>query len=200
MRDYMNIINESAKLQESTGAECEFIEWKPGQWYYAFERFTSDEEKYNWRDEEVDCYGPFKSYEEADADLVANHANPGGHNILDHNDVKQSHYIKEYQYWVEHAEAPQVREQVVNELAFDGTDQGMEAAFDNLCSSLNIHESGMNKLARALEQDRSFSREIDQRSPINKVTPEQWARLNQALAPYFVVRFEAPTLTILAAK
>jgi hypothetical protein len=93
-----------------------------------------------------------------------------------------------------------VEEQIVNELSFDGSDSSLDAAFDNMCTSLNIHDSGRNKLARALEQDGAYSREIDPRSPINKVTPQQWERLNQALAPYFNVRFEAPNFYITAAK
>ncbi|RYD66733.1 MAG: hypothetical protein EOP83_04290 [Verrucomicrobiaceae bacterium] len=93
-----------------------------------------------------------------------------------------------------------VEEQTVNEVTFNGKDFDLEAAFDNLCSSLNIHESGQNILAQKLERDGAYSREIDPRSPINKVTPQQWERLNQALAPFFVVRFESPVLHIAAAK
>ncbi len=57
----------------STGLDCAFYEIKPGEWYYLLEQYIS-------RDQ-YDAYGPFTTYEQANAHLHDNHANPGGHSI-----------------------------------------------------------------------------------------------------------------------
>lgn len=106
MRNFINIISESVKLTESRNVECEIIEYAPGKWYYAFERFEDPDGKYNWRDHDVDCYGPFPTAQDAEDHLVNNNANPGGHTVLDYAHVSKSIFAPQYDYWVKHAESP----------------------------------------------------------------------------------------------
>lgn len=61
----------------STGLECEFIQWKPDEWYYVLQDWDCPVGAFDWR-EYATAYGPFKSEEKADEHLRNNHANPGG--------------------------------------------------------------------------------------------------------------------------
>jgi hypothetical protein len=61
----------------STGCNCAFIEYEPGQWFYLLEHYHAPKNSWDWR-EHADCFGPFKSEEEAIEHLYNNHANPGG--------------------------------------------------------------------------------------------------------------------------
>jgi hypothetical protein len=64
----------------STGLECEFIEFEPGDWYYLLEDYDAPRNAFDWR-EYATAYGPFSSTEAANAHLGDHHANPGGASI-----------------------------------------------------------------------------------------------------------------------
>jgi hypothetical protein len=66
-----------AEKKASTGHNCEFVEWRPGQWYYVLEDYGSSKDMWDWR-ENARAYGPFDSEEEAHRHLADNHPNPGG--------------------------------------------------------------------------------------------------------------------------
>lgn len=68
---------DSVRKHASTGLECEFIEYKPGQWYYFLENWDSPKGAWDWH-EYATVYGPFGSEEQAIEHLQNNHANPGG--------------------------------------------------------------------------------------------------------------------------
>lgn len=80
IRESMNIVN------ESTGQECEMVEVGPGVWYYFLEEQIYDDPEERWGDwrDTARAYGPFNTYEEACEHLRANHANPGGHNVIEY--------------------------------------------------------------------------------------------------------------------
>jgi len=59
----------------STGAECCFVEKKPGEWYYMLQEWPYGENP------DYETFGPFKSEDEANDHLSANHANPGGYSV-----------------------------------------------------------------------------------------------------------------------
>lgn len=59
----------------STGADCWFEEKPAGTWHYRLQCYPYG------ASEEYDTFGPFKSFEDARADLHANHANPGGFRV-----------------------------------------------------------------------------------------------------------------------
>jgi hypothetical protein len=102
MRNYIDIIKE-AFLTESRNVECDIFEFEPGKWYFAYERFE-DEDKYMWREEDVDCFGPFNSREEAEHALASDHANPGGHTVFDYADKAQYPQIwHNYAQWIRNA-------------------------------------------------------------------------------------------------
>lgn len=76
----------------STGANCFFIEWKPGEWYYVLENrgYEEDyEEPWDWR-ENAAAYGPFKTFDAAHEHLRANHANPGGFSREEYREGRKS--------------------------------------------------------------------------------------------------------------
>lgn len=57
----------------STGADCRFVERKPGEWYYEIQCYPYGEcEKY-------DTEGPFKTFGNALRHLRLHYANPGGY-------------------------------------------------------------------------------------------------------------------------
>lgn len=62
----------------STNSECDFIEVKPGEWWYLLEDYDAPKNSWDWREHST-AYGPFKTYEVAHRHLSDNHANPGGH-------------------------------------------------------------------------------------------------------------------------
>lgn len=72
----------------STGLECEFVPVTTSTpspttvWFYILENWNAPKMAWDWR-EYATAYGPFASYEEADAHLTKNHPNPGGHMICD---------------------------------------------------------------------------------------------------------------------
>lgn len=68
----------------STGADCVFIEKKPGQWYYNLQRYPYGDTK------EYDEFGPFRSEEAANRHLRNHHANPGGYNVVYYEDIKET--------------------------------------------------------------------------------------------------------------
>ena len=57
----------------STGADCQIIEKKPGQWYYKLQCYPYG------ATEEYHESGPFRSEEAAEDHLHQHNANPGGH-------------------------------------------------------------------------------------------------------------------------
>ena len=59
----------------STGADCQFIERKPNQWFYRLQEWPYGET------EEYDEQGPFPSFEKAQAHLDKHNANPGGFTV-----------------------------------------------------------------------------------------------------------------------
>jgi hypothetical protein len=59
-----------------------FLERKKGEWYYILERYDSPKGAWDWLDY-ADAFGPFESEEKTREHLFANHANPGGHSMLD---------------------------------------------------------------------------------------------------------------------
>jgi hypothetical protein len=71
----------------STGLSCEFLEPKPGEWFYILERGSAPKSAWDWR-EFADAYGPFTSYPAAQKHLHQNHANPGGWSTYGHADFK----------------------------------------------------------------------------------------------------------------
>lgn len=62
----------------STGCNCEFIEVKPGVWFYILEHYNAPKNAWDWR-ENADAHGPFSSDDAAIKHLSDNHANPGGY-------------------------------------------------------------------------------------------------------------------------
>ena len=69
----------------STGLECEFLclqaNGKPaGEWFYILQDWSCPVGAWDWH-EYATAFGPFDSYEQADAHLRANHANPGGASV-----------------------------------------------------------------------------------------------------------------------
>ena len=65
----------------STGLECEFANTSQG-WMYVLQDWDCPEECWDWR-EYATSYGFFETYEVAAEHLRENHANPGGHSIID---------------------------------------------------------------------------------------------------------------------
>jgi hypothetical protein len=61
----------------STGCECQYIEVKPGEWFYILEDYHAPRNAWDWR-EYADAYGPFPTREKASEHLHANFGNPGG--------------------------------------------------------------------------------------------------------------------------
>jgi hypothetical protein len=62
----------------SSGLECEFVEPRPGEWFYIPENPACDLDAQAWREEEPTCCGPFETFDEAYSDLHENYGNPGG--------------------------------------------------------------------------------------------------------------------------
>lgn len=64
----------------SSGADCRFVEKKPGEWWYKLQEYPYG------AIEEYDSFGPFTSYDKAVDHLDENHQNPGGWSIDRHPD------------------------------------------------------------------------------------------------------------------
>ena len=64
----------------SSGAECDFVKVKPGEWKYRLQRWPYGDF------DEYDSYGPFPTFTAALAHLDANHQNPGGFSTMTHPD------------------------------------------------------------------------------------------------------------------
>lgn len=64
----------------STGAQCEFIEVKPGELYYVLEDSDAPKNAFDWR-EYATAYGPFPTEDAAQDHLVEHHPNLGGWSI-----------------------------------------------------------------------------------------------------------------------
>jgi hypothetical protein len=62
----------------STGANCYFYEEKPNQWFYKIQEWPYGE----WPEYETN--GPFKTFEQAEAHLERNYANPGGYSVREY--------------------------------------------------------------------------------------------------------------------
>jgi hypothetical protein len=62
----------------STGLECQFIEFRPSEWYYILQDGSCPVQTWDWR-EYATAYGPFPDLEKAKTSLRDNHANPGGY-------------------------------------------------------------------------------------------------------------------------
>ena len=76
------------KKRSSTNSNCEFIEWKPGQWYYILEDYGAPKDAWDWRENST-AYGPFGSEEEAHIHLRENQTNPGGSSTSRYNPGKK---------------------------------------------------------------------------------------------------------------
>jgi len=61
----------------SSGLKCDFVEQRPGRWFYLLERHDAPARTWNWH-EFVDAYGPFATIDEAETHLLEYHVNPGG--------------------------------------------------------------------------------------------------------------------------
>ncbi len=64
----------------SSGADCQFVEVKPGEWKYELQRWPYGAL------EEYDHYGPFPTFTTALTHLDDNHQNPGGFSVTMHPD------------------------------------------------------------------------------------------------------------------
>ncbi len=64
----------------SSGADCQFVEVKPGEWKYQLQRWPYGAL------EEYDHYGPFPTFTTALTHLDDNHQNPGGFSVTMHPD------------------------------------------------------------------------------------------------------------------
>lgn len=62
----------------SSGAECEIVERKPGEWWYMLQAPGTAFDAWDWREEAI-VDGPFASADQAWASLRSHHVNPGGH-------------------------------------------------------------------------------------------------------------------------
>jgi hypothetical protein len=71
----------------STGADCRFVETKPGEWWYAIQRWPYGD----WPD--YDKHGPFPSFAKARQHMDSNYANPGGWMLDTHED-----HVHEFAY------------------------------------------------------------------------------------------------------
>jgi hypothetical protein len=90
MRNWIN-------LCESTNSECNFMEVRPGEWWYLLDQWRpgydddgeeEEDHRWDWREDAI-AEGPFKTFEEAQAHLRNNHANPGGYSKIEyHPDYK----------------------------------------------------------------------------------------------------------------
>jgi hypothetical protein len=82
MRDWINLF-------ESTNSECNFIEVKPGEWWYLLDQwYDYDDEgdnRWDWREDAI-AEGPFKSEEEGRQHLRDNHTNPGGSSTIEYHE------------------------------------------------------------------------------------------------------------------
>ncbi len=67
----------------STGLECEFVEVKPGAWYYVLEHGSAPMMAWDWH-EHASAYGPFATFEKAHDQLRRRHANPGGYSTSEY--------------------------------------------------------------------------------------------------------------------
>ena len=72
----------------STNSECQIIEYQPGQWYYVLEDYNAPKNAWDWR-ENACAYGPFGLADEAMKHLHDNHANPGAHWNIPHDEVEE---------------------------------------------------------------------------------------------------------------
>jgi len=80
----------------STNSECQFIERNPGKWFYVLEDYNAPKNAWDWK-ENATAYGPFSSEEKAYEHLRDNHANPGGHSVVDnteHSQFKEGEVLK----------------------------------------------------------------------------------------------------------
>jgi hypothetical protein len=59
----------------SSGADCFFVEKKPGEWHYEIQQYPYGcTEDYN-------KHGPFSSFAKAEKHLDRNYSNPGGYSV-----------------------------------------------------------------------------------------------------------------------
>lgn len=82
-----NIVSVRKAKRSSTGMECQFIEYKPGVWYYLLEDYGSPKGAWDWR-ENATAYGPFASWEAGNEHLRSNHANPGGSSRITNDQLR----------------------------------------------------------------------------------------------------------------
>lgn len=68
----------------SSGLELEFVEYRPGQWYWIRQSSFCPVECWDWREHDPVVTGPFPSFESADADYRTNERNTGGHSAHPH--------------------------------------------------------------------------------------------------------------------
>ena len=64
----------------STNLNCEYVEYRPGEWYYILEWGSAPKDAWDWR-EFADASGPFGTRDAAAQHLHNYNANPGGANI-----------------------------------------------------------------------------------------------------------------------
>jgi hypothetical protein len=78
----------------ATGLNCEFIEYRPGRWYYLLEDESSPKTAADWREFSTG-YGPFASRLLAGEHMSAYHANPGGSMTLTYAERRSNSEIVE---------------------------------------------------------------------------------------------------------
>jgi hypothetical protein len=78
----------------STGANCEFLKLKTGEWFYVLADWDCPRQAFDWYDYAT-AYGPFGAEEQAKQHLRDNHANPGGWNVEKDVEVKPGSTLAE---------------------------------------------------------------------------------------------------------
>lgn len=76
----------------SSGLNCEFIEFTPGNWYYVLEKWDAPREAFDWHEYASAC-GPFVSYEAATDYFCEHERNPGGWNPRKYDPAFQKNEI-----------------------------------------------------------------------------------------------------------
>lgn len=89
----------------STGFECEYVEYQPGEWYWVLQDWDCPKGAWNWR-EYATVTGPFTTEDEARKHLLANNANPGGSWTIPYAELASHDGAESYAKLIAEAEAP----------------------------------------------------------------------------------------------
>ncbi len=71
----------------SINLECEFFEYRQGQWYYALQSETCSATAWDWREEDPTVAVPFSSEDVARDHLGSIHGNTGGSSVSLYADI-----------------------------------------------------------------------------------------------------------------